>query len=189
MSRITTEPHWDKRENNKRKRFVFWPIETKWWNWWRILILTKRKASQYPVGHDRPVLVSCNGCSPTSTSAFPPTRPTAWSPAMPAPRKPISTLSSERPLWCRRHHADSLLDYICLPDCCTVLVCLSGNGWDAVGEGSCIVGNRKLLHVCIFPTLLLLLLVKGQQTHNRQQANWPAVKEHKNAMLNVGIFL
>lgn len=72
MSRITTEPHWDKRENNKRKRFVFWPIETKWWNWWRILILTKRKASQYPVGHDRPVLVSCNGCSPTSTSAFPP---------------------------------------------------------------------------------------------------------------------
>lgn len=101
MSTITTETHWDKRENNKSKRFVSWPIETKWWSWWRILILTKRKASQYPVGHDRPVLVSCNGCSPASTNVFPPPRPTA-SPALLGPLKPISTLSSKRPLWCHQ---------------------------------------------------------------------------------------
>lgn len=87
------------------------------------LILTQRKTSQCPAGHNRPVLVSCNCCSPPPTDPSSPIPLHGHQPCQALaefPRKPISTLigaSRDASRQTPRRPAVYSLDYICLPVC------------------------------------------------------------------------
>lgn len=114
------------KEKTEHERFVFRSAKTKRWSWWRTLILTKRRSSWCPLGYERPVLVSCTGCSPNSADRFFPLilmhghQPcqTPGNPSLPCARSVTAMLPD-------RHHADWLFAHWTTPVCLIVLHYLS----------------------------------------------------------------
>lgn len=131
--------------------------------------------------------------------------PTAWSSAMPwpshsFPRKPISTLSSERPCDASRQTprrpAVYSLDYICLPVCLSHYLCNVSMEMDGVvvGGGWCIGGYSKssVRMFCSSPLSCYILLIwsVGQRLKKpiTNTLTNQLRRNTKKAMLNIEFF-